>query len=159
MALASNCQRQRGLENLEAMLEINMREGASTTQSRVDLALHLLSQQEKLLEHPWSSADVYLYDFRAHQISDLIAEVENEDTLERRRTSLVAAQVPASSWRASSVKNSATKRLANPTGWVLLLGVSSWITVSNMFGRIWAFLALPLFHQRKRESSSSAAVT
>ena len=50
--------------------------------SDVELALlrltALLSQQEKILEHPWSNADIYLYDFRAQQISDLIAELEDE---------------------------------------------------------------------------------
>jgi hypothetical protein len=40
------------------------RERASAAQSRVDLALDLVSQQEKLLEHALSSADIYLYDLR-----------------------------------------------------------------------------------------------
>src|SRR6266496_2659424 len=154
---ASKCERQKRVDMPTTASKPN---GSSD----VDLALPrltaLLSQQEKLLEHPWSNADIYLYDFRAQQISDLIVELEDENTLKRRRTLIVGAKAPAPSWSSSSVENSATKRQTDPIGRVSLVAVSIWIAASNVFARIRAFLASPLFHRsQKRESSSSAAVT
>ena len=118
----------------------------------------LLSQQERLFGHPWSNADIYLYDFRAQQISTLITELEDEERLKRRTISL--AETPVQGRTALSLEECVSKRRPNPDRWAKLVAASSRTVVSNVLGGFWAFLALRPFREgQKHESSSSAAVT
>jgi hypothetical protein len=116
-------------------------ESESTAQSGGELALPrlsvLLSQQEKLLEHPLSDADLYLYDLRAQRICDLIAQLENNRAPEGHDSSPGKAASPATIWGLSSIESAATKRHKEGViEWVAHLSVSGRKLISRIFARI-----------------------
>ncbi len=73
-------------------------EPGSVAQSGGNLVLPrlaaLLSQQEKLLEHPLWGADLYLYDLRAQQIYDLTAAIPARPERQVFITSTIEPAIP-----------------------------------------------------------------
>jgi hypothetical protein len=120
----------------------------------------LLSQQERLLDHPWADADLYLYDLRAEEIRDLIAQLENNRPLEAEVNSSRGMESPTtnrftvSSLVASEVGETKpySKELSRR-----LVGVatSSWKPVRVSFTRIRYLLSRPFFHHGSARDSAS----
>ena len=141
-------------------------EPGSVAQSGGNVALPrlavLLSQQEKLLEHPLSGADLYLYDLRAQQIYDLISELEKDATVRGETSSFGLVKSPPKMLLAASGAASIEFRASKPyskdvAGRLAAFTVSIWELISNVFAGIRSFLSLPLFRQDQEGKFSSPA--
>jgi hypothetical protein len=152
---------------VEAMLERSpIAEPGSVAQFVGNLVLPrlaaLLSQQEKLLEHPLSGADLYLYDLQAQQIYDLISELENDATARGDTSSFGLVKSPHKILLAASGSASIEFRAAKPysrdvAGRLAAFAASIWELISNVFAGIRSFLSLPLFRQDQKGKFSSPA--
>jgi len=98
----------------------------------------LLSQQERLLDHPLSDADLYLYDLRAEEIGDLIAQLENNRRLEAEANSSREMESPKTNrFTVSGSEVCETKPYSKDLSRRLVhVATSSWKLVCVSFTRI-----------------------
>lgn len=110
----------------------------------------LLAQQKKLLEHPLSNADLYLYDWRAELIRDLVGALEGNERTEARKS--VCASCPVGE---SSASETVRKRLERHErqrkllpNYLAQLAISAWEMISGMLLKIRRLLSIPLFGRK-----------
>ena len=129
-----------------------------------DLALSrltvLFSQQERLLDHPLSDADLYLYDLRAEEIRDLIAQLESNRLLEAEANSSRWTESPTTGRFAVSGLAASEIRGTKPYGKELSrclahVVTSTWKLVRVSFPQMRYLLSLPFFrHGSSRDPAS-----
>jgi len=117
----------------------------------------LLSQQERLLDHPLSDADLYLYDLRAEEIRDLIAQLENNRPLEAKANSSREMESPTTNrFTVSGSEVCETKPYSKDLSRRLVhVATSSWKLVCVSFTRIRYLLSFPFFHHGSARDPAS----
>jgi hypothetical protein len=164
ISFASNFQHQQSQKDRRSAMLIQSPGVAPDSIAHIDgdLALSrltvLLSQQERLLAHPLSDADLYLYDLRAEEIRDLIAQLES-NRLEAEANSSRWMESPTTGRFAVSGLAASEVRGTKPYGKDLSrclapVATSTWL-VRVLFTRMRYLLLLPFFrHGSSRDPAS-----
>jgi hypothetical protein len=110
----------------------------------------LLVQQDKLLEHPLSSADLYLYDWRAQQIRDLMVALDGNERTEARKSVFaidLVRESPAFETVDKKLKQHERQRRLLPN-YLAELVIPAWAMISSVLLKIRNLLSIPLFGRR-----------
>jgi hypothetical protein len=113
----------------------------------------VLARQKKLLEHPLSSADLYLYDWQAQQIRDLMGALEGNERMEARKSvcaACPAGESPAPETVRERLEQHERQKQLLPN-YLAQLAISAWETISGMLLKIRRLLSA-----RRRKSPAEA---